>query len=197
MFVQVIRGGVKDAGALHAASDKWQSELRPGAKGFLGVTGGVADDGRAITIVRFGSEEAAKANSERPEQGAWWNETSKLYEGDIAFYNCPTVHLAMGGGSDDAGFVQTMVYKPKDVDAVIALSDEFEKVASMRPDLLGGVLAVATDGTVFDTNYFTSEAEARKNEGAPMTPEVQELFGRMQELTGDVEFIDLRDPWLD
>lgn len=197
MFVQVIRGRTKDPSGLRAASDRWQSDLRPGAKGFLGATGGVADDGRAITIVRFESEDAAKANNDRPEQGEWWSQTSKLYEGDVAFFNCPTVHLTMGGGSDDAGFVQTMVYKPKDVDAVVALSDEFEKVASMRPDLLGGVMAVATDGTVFDTNYFTSEAEARKNESAPMTPEVQQLFGRMQELTSDVEFIDLRDPWLD
>jgi hypothetical protein len=197
MFVQVIRGKTKDAAAMKAASDKWQAELRPGAVGFLGVTAGVADDGRTITIVRFESEAAAQKNGERPEQTAWWtDEMSKTYDGEPTFHSCPTVELFNAGGSNDAGFVQTMAYKTKDKDALLALTKDFERMGDSRPDLLGGLLAMADDGSVFDTNYFTSEAEARKAEKAEMPPEMQEAFKRFGELVDNVEYIDLRDPWL-
>jgi hypothetical protein len=53
---------------------------------------------------------------------------------------------------------------------------------------------VATDGTVIDTNYFTSEAEARAAEKQPMSPEVQKVMESFGELTGPVEFIDLSSP---
>ena len=197
MFAQVIVGKTKDAAAMKAASDRWQAELRPGATGFLGVTAGVADDGTAITIVRFESEESARRNSERPEQGTWWNDVmSKTYDGEPSFYNCPAVVLFKDGGSNDAGFVQTMKFHAKDRDALLAVTNEFVAIGPSRPDLLGGVLAMADDGTTFDTNYFTSEADARKNESAEMPADVQAVFQRFGELAGKVEYIDLRDPWL-
>ena len=36
---------------------------------------------------RFESEEAAQANSDRPEQGAWWAETAKVFDGEATFRN--------------------------------------------------------------------------------------------------------------
>jgi hypothetical protein len=194
MFIQVMRGKVKDAAAVRAASEEWEAKLKSGATGYLGTTEGVAKDGTFVAIVRFESEEAAKANSDRPEQGAWWEETSKLFEGDVTFYDCPRVETFQGGGSDDAGFVQVMVYKPGDVDAVLEMSKEFEKISPMRPDILGGTTAVASDGTMIDTNYFTTEAEARAGESQMMTPEVQQIMDRFGQLAGPVEFIDLSDP---
>lgn len=196
MFIQVIRGKVKDVAAMRSAAEEWKSELQPGAVGFLGSTEGVAADGTFVAVARFESEEAARANSDRPEQGTWWEKTSKLFDGDVTFYDCPRVETIMGGGSDDAGFVQVMVYKPNDVDELLSMSKEFEKLAPMRPDILGGTTAVATDGTMIDMNYFTSEAEARVAEKQPMTPEIQQLMDRFGQLAGPVEFIDLTDPWM-
>lgn len=196
MFIQVIKGRVKDKEALRAATEQWERELRPGAKGFLGSTSGVADDGMSIVLARFESEAAARANSDRPEQGAWWEETSKLFEGDPAFYDCPDVDVFLGGGSDESGFVQVMVYRPKDIAAIKGLSKEFEKVASLRPDILGGATAFATDGTVIDTGYFTSEADAREGERKQMPAELQEAMQRLGENAGEIEFVDIRDPWL-
>ena len=72
MFIQAISGTVKDVDAMEREAERWQQELRPGAAGYLGMTSGVTDDNRYVTVVRFESAEAAKANSERPEQGAWW-----------------------------------------------------------------------------------------------------------------------------
>ena len=35
-------------------------------------------DGRMVALVRFDSEEAARRNSDRPEQGAWWEGMAAL-----------------------------------------------------------------------------------------------------------------------
>ena len=72
MFVQVIQGKVSDAAQVRAHLDKWVAEVAPGAIGWLGSTGGVTEDGNLIALVRFESEEAAQQNSDRPEQGEWW-----------------------------------------------------------------------------------------------------------------------------
>ena len=70
MFVQVIQGKLKDADLLNRQLERWRKEVKPGAKGYLGSTGGATADGRSIAIVRFDSEAAARANSGRPEQSA-------------------------------------------------------------------------------------------------------------------------------
>ena len=70
MFVQIIEGKVSDRSGLRRQFDRWESELRPGAAGFLGSTGGVTNDGVGFAIARFESAAAANANSERAEQGA-------------------------------------------------------------------------------------------------------------------------------
>src|SRR5262245_49007570 len=108
MFIQVITGQVADRAGLEAALDRWQRELQPGATGFMGWTGGITDDGRFIEMVRFASPEAAKANSERPEQGAWWADAQRCLSGPATFHDCTLVDMYHGGGNDDAHFVQVM-----------------------------------------------------------------------------------------
>lgn len=196
MFIQVIRGKVKDPAAMRAATESWETELKPGAKGYLGATEGVTDDGNFIAVARFESEEAAQANSDRPEQGAWWEKTSKLFDGDVSFYNCPRVETFMGGGSDDAGFVQVMVYKPSDIDKVLEMTKQFADMPMERKDIIGGTTAISTDGTVFDTNYFTSESEAREGEKQEMPAEFQKVMEEWGKVTGPIEWVDLKDPWL-
>jgi hypothetical protein len=194
MFAQVIVGKTKDGAAMQATAERWNAELRPGAKGLVGVTSGVADDGTAFTIVRFDSEADAKANSDRPEQDRFWQEMSKHYDGEPTFYNCPEVDVFGRGGSDDAGFVQAMIYKPKDVGALREAAATFEKFMSERPDIIGGTTAFATDGTVIDTTYFTSEEAARAGEKQDLPAEIQAMMQSFGENAGDVRFIDIRDP---
>ena len=79
MFIQVIEGRVTDADAIRAALDQWVAEQSGNASGWLGTTAGTTDDGRFVALVRFESEDDARRNSERPEQGQWWAETSKLF----------------------------------------------------------------------------------------------------------------------
>ena len=108
MFVQVVQGRVKDAAGLQKAGELWDQNLKPGAKGYLGSTGGITEDGEFFIAARFESEQAAQTNSDRPEQGEWFNEMSQTLEGEAKFTNFTNVDTYLGGGSDEAGFVQVM-----------------------------------------------------------------------------------------
>ena len=193
MFVQVIKGRVADADAMRRRGEKWRDELRPGAKGFLGSTAGVADDGTYFVLVRFEDEAAARANSERPEQGSWWNETAKYFDGDPSFRESSDVELLFDGGSDDAGFVQVMEGTVKDRAKAEAFETPAmaEQLRSARPDLLGSVRAYFDGGAFVDCAYFTSEADARKGESN------EEFAGAAEEfnaLFSDMTYTDLKDP---
>ena len=198
MFVQLIEGKVSDKSALRRQLDRWHEEIRPGATGFLGSTSGVTDDGVGFAIVRFESAAAAKANSERAEQGAWWSETEKCFDGPVSFTDSEDVEEFLGGGSNDAGFVQVMKTATSPDRAVVKdLDDQFEKHAgTWRPDLLGGVRIWTGDASTVEVNYFTSEAEARENESKEPPAELAELFAQYADVIANTEFVDLRDPWL-
>src|SRR5690242_7576857 len=108
MFIQVIEGTTNDKAGLARQHDRWESELAPGAKGYLGMTGGVADDGTVVMLARFDSEAAAKANSERSEQSSWWADTAKFFDGEVTFRDCGDVDVEQMGDLDSAQFIQVM-----------------------------------------------------------------------------------------
>ena len=197
MFIQVIEGKTNDKAGLARQHDRWASELAPGADGYLGMTGGVAEDGTVIMLARFDSERSAKANSERPEQGAWYEkEMSKVFESNPTFIDCPDVTLYRNGGSDAAGFVQVMFGQADDPDAYKKIGAQFEaEMPTLRPDVIGGVTGFASDGRFADVTYFSSEAEAREGEKKELP---QEMQNAMKEFSSYIqEFVDLRDPWFD
>lgn len=196
MFVQVIEGRVSDREGLHRQMDKWMSDLRPGASGFLGSTAGVTDDGYGIAFARFESAAAAKANSERPEQGRWWADTENCYSGGVTFTDSEDVETFLGGGSNDAGFVQIM-RGSADRDQLHAIDAGFEKVAgSWRPDLIGGLRVWTAPDRYIEANYFTSEADAREGEKKEAPSELAAQAADFEKLMANVEYSDLRDPWL-
>lgn len=195
MFVQVIQGRTTDAEGLRRQLDRWDEEVGRQAGGFLGSTGGVADDGTVIMLARFESEDAARANSGLAEQDSWWNETAKYFEGDVTFRDCTDVDTTLGGGSDSAGFVQVMQGRALDRARLTELEQELTaKLTELRPDVIGSLRA--WDGDHFtEAIYFTSEAEARAGEAKmteTATPEMAE-FGSLVE---DMTYIDLKEPWL-
>lgn len=194
MFVQVVQAKTKDKAGVKEMWDRWNREVKPAASGYLGATGGVTDDGDLLVIARFESQEAAERNNNIPEQQQWYSEFEKYAEGQPTFTNYTNVELQDGGGSDDAGFVQVIRVKGGDPEAFRALDDEIaDKMRALRPDVIGSVNAWEGDD-VTTTIYFTSEAEARKNES---NPEFQELSKRYMEMTGEPAFYDLKDPWLE
>jgi hypothetical protein len=195
MFIQVITGEVADAAGLESAFDRWQSEVRPGATGFLGSTSGVTADGRFVALARFESAEAARANSDRAEQGAWWSEAEKCFAGPVAFHDCTEVDTFRGGGSDDAGFVQVMQGRA-DRQRLRALDERVEEILpELRPDLLGSIRA--WDGDLYtEAAFFTSEADARAGEAKPPPDELADAMREWQDVMGPITYYDLPHPKL-
>ncbi len=197
MFVQVIQGRVSDASGLRQQFDKWESELAQGAPGWLGTTAGVTDKGDWLAVVRFDSPEAAQRNSQRPEQGKWWADTEKYFSESVKFWDCADVDLMLDGGSDNAGFVQVIQGWTKNPQKLLELSRDFEKkLPGYRPDIIGGLLAQDKDGSFTEVAWFQSEKEARAGESQPMPADVQPLFDEWTELGGDLNYLDITDPWL-
>ena len=196
MLIQVIDGKVKDPDLLRRQMERWRQELKPGAAGYLGSTGGITPDGRSITLARFESEDAARANSERPEQSTWWNETAKAFEGDVTFHDCPESDTLLGGGSNDAGFVQVIQGRAKDPSAMRGEMRDMEtQLRERRPDILGIVVAWHGDGGFTQAVYFTSEKETRQLEKATEQDDLRQRF--MANFEGSPTFFDLREPELD
>jgi hypothetical protein len=198
MFVQVIQGQVSDAATARARFDAWMTELAPGASGWLGSTAGVTEDGRLVVLARFESEEAARRNSERPEQSAWWEETRKIFTGEPEFHDSTRVEPELQGNPDEAGFVQVMQGRTTDPDRARELmADDTIDWRGFRPDILGS-LNVEHDGDAWTMAlYFTSEEDAREGERKQPPPEMEKIMHEMEQLSvGEPSYFDLKDPWL-
>jgi hypothetical protein len=148
-------------------------------------------------MVRFESEADAQANSDRAEQGAWWNEASKAFGDDVTFHNCAEVESLLGGGNDAAGFVQVLQGRTNDQAQMrrtgLAIQDELH---ALRPDMLGVVVAFHGDGGFTQFLYFSSEEAARLGENAMQDkPELSERLRAT--IDGDLTFFDLKEPDFD
>jgi hypothetical protein len=198
VFVQVIQGQVADAGKLRAAFDRWAQELAPGASGWLGSTAGVTADGRFIALARFESAEAARRNSDRPEQDRWWAETAQLFSGQATFKDSSDVTLDLVGEPDEAGFVQVIQGRGSDPDRARELMAQGSpEWAAFRPDILASVGVNHEGGAYTMAIYFTSEEAAREGERKEPPPELRAQMDEMAALSvGEPEFFDLQRPWL-
>jgi hypothetical protein len=199
MFAQVIQGRTSDAEGLSSALDRWVQDLAPGSIGWLGSTGGVTDDGRFVAVVRFESADAAARNSQRPEQSAWWEETQRLFDGEVTFRDSEDVTVDLQGDPERAGFVQIMQGRVTDPARAKALMGEMntDAMSAMRPDVLGSVSIGHDGGDWTQVIYFTSEAEAREGEKNEAPPEMKAAMDEMMKLSaGPPDFLDLRQPTL-
>lgn len=193
MFAQFIEGRVADAAELERQYERWLDDIAPGARGWLGSTAGVTEDGTGFVTARFTDADAARANSDRPEQSDWWKAAEACFEGPVEFLDCDDVQLFLGGGSDDAGFVQVIRGRAKDVDRARAALEEMESdVSERRPDVIGGFIGTQPDGEFAQVVYFTSEEEAR--EGEVSDPDEADPFWDL--VAEEPRFLDLKEPWL-
>lgn len=194
MFVQVIKGKTSDAEGLRRQTERWRDEVRPGAIGFLGGTGGVAEDGTFVLVARFEDEAAAGANAERPEQGAWYEETAKYFDDEPTFRESSDTATLFDGGSDAAGFVQVMEGRILDRAKADALEapEMTERLRTVRPDLIGGLRVAFPDDTFVQVAYFTSEAAAREGEASPESSGERDQF---EAAFADIGFLDLKQPF--
>jgi len=192
MFIQVIQAKSSRQDEVRTLMREWSEMTDDGTSGFLGSTAGFTDDGTFINVVRFESREKAMANSDRPETDAMAQRMGELMDGPPEFHDCDDVTEWMGGGSDDAGFVQIIQGHTDDPEAVKAMmSGDEDELRRDRPDIIGGTFAVDANGDFTNTVYFTDEASAREGESKSEPPE------DLQTLMSDARFFDLRDPWFE
>ena len=192
MFIQIIQGACSREQEMREVGERWTRELGPGAPGWLGGTYGFTDDGMFVAVVRFDSRESAMANSARPEQSEWWSQMEALFDGPVEFHDCDDVTLMMDGGSDDAGFVQVIRGKVDDPATLRSMMTDTEALHEMRPEILGGTLAIEDDGTFTETIAFTDEDSARRGETMEMPEDVRQA---MESAMHDVSYLDLHKPW--
>ena len=196
MFIQVIQGKCSDETTMRRHLDRWTEELAPGAAGWLGGTYGMTDEGDFVGVVRFESREAAARNSTRPEQGEWWEQASRCFDGDVMFHDCDDAILMFDGGSDDAGFVQVIQGRVDDSQHFREfMSQPMDMLHTARPDIIGGTIAIDDDGWFTETIAFRSEAEARAGEAKEMPAEMNEMWNREMEQVKDMRYLDLHHPW--
>ena len=197
MFIQVIEGRANDAEALHRQLEVWERDLMPGAIGYLGSTGGCTASGDCILIARFEDEAAARRNSERPEQTAWWKETEACFDGAPRFHETTDVAVMAHGELDDAHFVQVMDGHVADRQRAMDLEREADPVlAEARPDLLGAVTAYFDDDEFVEVAYFTSEESAREGEAKEVPAEMADRFAEWEHVMKVDHYRDITDPWL-
>ena len=200
MFVQVLQGTCRDAAGARGMLDRWTQELAPGAKGWLGTTAGIAQDDELVAVVRFDSEEAARANSDRPEQGAWWSEFTKHLGDDVTVHDCRNAELWMGGGSDDAGFVQVMQFEILDRELAQRAAQQMANMSAEdmgRSDVLGGTFAWHSDDDgATQVVYFTSEEEARRGEQSEDAGQRDSDMAEFASAFSPPRYLDVTDPWL-
>jgi hypothetical protein len=198
MFVQVIQGHVRDAKQVRAAMDRWVRDLSPGANGWVGSTSGVTDDGDFIGLASFADEAAARHNSDRPEQGQWWQQTSALFDGEVTFHDSADVMTDNPGDPNRAGFVQIMQGKgTNSARAMELMGQDSDKWAKFRPDVLGTTACGYGDGEYTVAIYFTDEKAARAGEKKQPPPELAAQMEEMEKLNvGQPSFFDLHQPWI-
>lgn len=198
MFIQVIQGPVADEAALRAGLDRWERDLMPGAVGYLGTTAGITDDGMFVALARFESAEAARRNSERPEQGAWWADMERCFSGPVSFVDSSDVFQMLAGGSDGAGFVQVVEGHSPDLHRMEQImASTQDRLHEERPEIIGGLVCDAGDGRYVSAMYFTSEAEARAHETMAIPDDVRDIVEEEFRLMGDdITYLDLHRPLL-
>ncbi len=194
MFIQIIQGKCTRQDELREVATSWRTGVGADAVGWLGGTYGFTDDDLFIGVVRFDSRESAMANSARPEQSAWARKMMELMDGPVEFHDCEDVTVFLDGGSDDAGFVQVVRGKVDDVSRLKGMLADIDTLHELRPEIIGGSLAIEQDGTFTETIAFTDEASARAGEGVEAPASVQ---ADLQYAMAGATFYDLPHPWFE
>jgi hypothetical protein len=197
MFGQVIQGHASDPTQVRRAMECWERDSSPGAVGWVGITAGVTHDGEFIAVLQFDSEGAARANSDRREQGRWRAELGAALDGEVTIRNGERTEVFLAGEIGRAGFVQVVQGRVTDLDRARERMHALQEALKVHlPALLGSVTVEHSAGRFTRALYFSTEEEARAGE-LEMPPDLRARDQEARQLiVGPLEFMDLREPWL-
>ena len=114
----------------------------------------------------------------------------------MTFHDCDNAMMFLGGGSDDAGFVQIIQGRITDPDAFRHFMEQpMDALHEARPEIIGGTIAMEADGWFTQTVAFRSEDEARAGEAKELPAEMREQMEEEMSSMQDVKYLDLHHPW--
>jgi hypothetical protein len=177
--------------------ERWVRDLSPGAVGWVGIAAGVTHDGEFIAVLKFDSEEAARANSDRREQDRWWADICAVLDGEVTIRNGMRTEIFLAGDLGQADFVQVVQGRVSDLDRARERMHALQEALKVHlPALLGSVTVELDAGQFTRVLYFSTEDEARTGE-LEMPPEIRARDQEARQLiVGPLKFLDLREPWL-
>jgi hypothetical protein len=103
--------------------------------------------------------------------------------------------MMMGGGSDDAGFVQVIRGKVDDPAKLKSLMGDTDMLHELRPEILGATLAIEAAGTFTETVAFTDEESARTGESKEMPEMPADVRDTLDTAMQGATYYDLHHPW--
>ena len=187
MFVHVVRAPAADPGPLLEQVARLPAMLGTEAAGFLGLTAGISDEGDFVAVARFAS----------PGGDAWWAALEPWLAGPPTVRASSEVELLLGGGSDEAGFIEVIEGHATDRHRFMVLERQLEqRFAAERPDFLGSQIIWWADGSWLEVAYFTSEDDLRAADARGLSPEVEELVSAWEGVARPSAQLDLADPFL-
>lgn len=198
LFLQVICGPVKDAQRVRELHQRWVEQLSPNAEGWVAADAGVTDTGEYVGVFRFVSAEAARRNSQRPEQDQWWRELHEQFSGDVLIADCPEMEEYGDARPDDAGFMQLVLGRGENIGGMLREITQAKShhTEQSHLDVLGGLIAATGGGQFADVIYYTSEDAARSGPTGEFLQTGITLIEKLGGFVTDVRVYEVRNPWL-
>jgi hypothetical protein len=197
MFIQILQGRVADEAGVRGEVERWHGELGADAPGWLGLTAGIGDDRTFLTVFRFATEAAARANEARPQVAAWRAAVKQHLVGPVRLDQCPVVRTPKSGSAARAGFVRVLQGRIADPRRLAAVRDEFERGLQRQPHILEVVVGEHEGEQRYFTEVasFVSERAVRAAERAmPVESAVQ--LGMVRSFMERLRLVELHDPWV-
>lgn len=194
MFVRLVESTAVTKPLLRNAWDHLNNELAV-LPGWLGAAAGIARGNRFYASHRFESRAAAD-EAFATEKVSFWCEELERHIVDPETRQSDDAKILIHGDASRAGFVQLIMGRTSDRAGMEAVNAGMQEVMrAHRPDVLGSL--IFWEGERFtEIVFFTSELEARAAESREFPGGLEGLFGELLQLTDDLEFVDLTDPWL-
>ena len=146
--------------------------------------------------MRFESKELASRNAERPEQGEWWQKMAACFDGDVTFHDCDDATMFLGGGSDDAGFVQVIQGRLSDPERFRTfMSQPMDALKDARPEILGGTIGIDADGTFTETVPSAARRKPARTSRTRCPRTCAMAFEAEMAQVQDMAYLDLHHPW--
>jgi hypothetical protein len=118
------------------------------------------------------------------------------FAGPVTFHDCRDVTMLLGGGSDDAGFVQIVQGRISDRERAHTFAEQSSDLLALhRPDIIGATIAIDEDGYFTETVAFTTEEAAREGERKELPDEAARMLSEGMAALTDVHYLDLHHPW--